>query len=84
MDATDVSALFASNTKVNRGTEAHTYHTSQAIVWGQQLKAVQGMLDFDYVCRRERPSVVASTYPLSGDHKQKFYFGHKEILIPGM
>ena len=23
------------------------------------------------------------TYPMTGDHKQKFYFGHKEILIPG-
>ncbi|MFH4978329.1 hypothetical protein AB6A40_005038 [Gnathostoma spinigerum] len=55
---------------------------TKAIVWGQQIKAVQGMLDFDFVCRRTSPSVVASTYPFSGDHKQKFYFGHKEILIP--
>lgn len=40
------------------------------------------MLDFDFVCGRVKPSVVASTYPFTGDHKQKFYFGHKEILIP--
>jgi ATP citrate (pro-S)-lyase len=40
------------------------------------------MLDFDYVCRRESPSVVASTYPFTGDNKQKFYFGQKEVLIP--
>ena len=58
--------------------EKHT----KAIVWGQQLKAIQGMLDFDYVCGREQPSVVASTYPYTGDNKQKYYFGQKEILLP--
>ncbi|KRY78666.1 ATP-citrate synthase [Trichinella pseudospiralis] len=55
---------------------------TRAIVWGMQVKAVQSMLDFDYVCQRQVPSVVAMTYPMTGDHKQKFYFGHKEILIP--
>ncbi|VDL75016.1 unnamed protein product [Nippostrongylus brasiliensis] len=55
---------------------------TKAIVWGQQQKAIQGMLDFDYVCRRAEPSVVASTYPFTGDNKQKYYFGHREILIP--
>lgn len=76
-----------------------------------QTRAVQGMLDFDYVCSREEPSVAAMVYPFtyvspflkslcqpfpavgvldpnsvlrsfSGDHKQKFYWGHKEILLP--
>lgn len=55
---------------------------TKAVVWGQQIKAVQGMMDFDFVCGREQPSVVASTYPFTGDHKQKYYFGHKEILVP--
>jgi len=55
---------------------------TKAIIWGQQTKAIQGMLDFDYVCSRAQPSVVASTYPFTGDHKQKFYFGQKEILVP--
>lgn len=55
---------------------------TKAIIWGQQQKAIQGMLDFDYVCRRETPSVVASTYPFTGDNKQKYYFGQKEILVP--
>ncbi|VDK47817.1 unnamed protein product [Anisakis simplex] len=69
MNAMDLyGSLFESDTK--------------AIIWGQQIKAVQGMLDFDFVCGRECPSVIASTYPFTGDHKQKFYFGHKEILIP--
>ncbi|CAF1086496.1 unnamed protein product [Didymodactylos carnosus] len=55
---------------------------TKAIVWGMQTKAVQGMLDFDHVCRRSLPSVVAMIYPFTGDHKQKFYWGHDEILIP--
>ncbi|PAV76376.1 hypothetical protein WR25_26051 isoform C [Diploscapter pachys] len=55
---------------------------TKAIIWGQQMKAIQGMLDFDYVCRRAEPSVVASTYPFTGDNKQKYYFGQKEILVP--
>ena len=43
----------------------------------------QGMLDFDNLCSREVPSVAAMVYPFSGNHKQKFYWGHKEIMIPG-
>lgn len=41
------------------------------------------MLDFDFVCRREEPSVACLVYPFTGDHKLKFYWGHKEVLIPG-
>jgi len=55
---------------------------TKAIVWGLQAKAVQGMLDFDFVCSRKFPSVAAMVYPFSADHKQKFYWGHKEIFIP--
>ncbi|UJR28597.1 hypothetical protein I4U23_009830 [Adineta vaga] len=57
-------------------------NTTKSIVWGMQTKAVQGMLDFDHVCRRTHPSVVAMIYPFTGDHKQKFYWGHEEILLP--
>jgi ATP citrate (pro-S)-lyase len=64
----DVRPLFTDKTK--------------SIVWGMQNKAVQGMLDFDHVCSRKEPSVVAMIYPFTGDHKQKFYWGHREILIP--
>uniref|UniRef100_A0A8P4JWC0 ATP-citrate synthase n=1 Tax=Dicentrarchus labrax TaxID=13489 RepID=A0A8P4JWC0_DICLA len=55
---------------------------TKAMVWGMQTRAVQGMLDFDYVCSRDGPSVAAMVYPFTGDHKQKFYWGHKEILLP--
>lgn len=54
---------------------------TKAIVWGMQQRAVQSMLDFDFVSSRKEPSVVAMVYPFSGDHKTKFYWGHKEILI---
>lgn len=57
-------------------------NTTRAIIWGMQTRAVQSMLDFDFVCRRSVPSVAAVVYPFVGDHKQKFYWGHKEILIP--
>ncbi|KAM0729494.1 ATP-citrate synthase [Formica fusca] len=55
---------------------------TRSIIWGMQTRAVQSMLDFDFVCRRCEPSVAAIVYPFTGDHKQKFYWGHKEVLIP--
>merc|ERR1712106_274836 len=57
--------------------------SSRAIIWGLQTRAVQGMMDFDYVCGREQPSVACMVYPMSpGDSKQNFYWGHKEVLVP--
>lgn len=38
---------------------------TQCIIWGMQQRAVQGMLDFDYVCSRCEPSVVAMIYPFT-------------------
>uniref|UniRef100_A0A8C1RT73 ATP-citrate synthase n=1 Tax=Cyprinus carpio TaxID=7962 RepID=A0A8C1RT73_CYPCA len=66
---------------VAKSTTLFSDHT-KSIVWGMQTRAVQGMLDFDYVCSRQEPSVAAMVYPFTGDHKQKFYWGHKEILLP--
>ncbi|XP_029427991.1 ATP-citrate synthase isoform X2 [Rhinatrema bivittatum] len=64
-----------------KATTLFSRHT-KGIVWGMQTRAVQGMLDFDYICSRDEPSVAAMVYPFTGDHKQKFYWGHKEILLP--
>ena len=64
------------------GTKPLFSPNTKAIVWGMQTRAVQSMLDFDFVCSRKEWSVVALVYPFTGDHKQKFYWGHKEILIP--
>jgi len=56
---------------------------TRAIIWGLQTRAVQGMMDFDFVCGRSEPSVAAMVYPMApGDSKQNFYWGHKEVLVP--
>uniref|UniRef100_A0A2I3RE47 ATP-citrate synthase n=1 Tax=Pan troglodytes TaxID=9598 RepID=A0A2I3RE47_PANTR len=43
-----------------KSTTLFSRHT-KAIVWGMQTRAVQGMLDFDYVCSRDEPSVAANS-----------------------
>lgn len=49
---------------VVKATTLFSMHT-KAIVWGMQTRAVQGMLDFDYICSREQPSVAAMIYPFT-------------------
>jgi ATP citrate (pro-S)-lyase len=56
--------------------------STEAIVYGMQPGAVQNMLDFDFICRREKRSVVAMVYTFSANHYRKFYWGSKEIMIP--
>eukprot|EP00092_Neocalanus_flemingeri_P022080 GFUD01023949.1.p1 GENE.GFUD01023949.1~~GFUD01023949.1.p1 ORF type:complete len:1085 (-),score=306.08 GFUD01023949.1:345-3599(-) len=71
------------NTTESSSTGSLFSKTTRAIIWGLQTKAVQGMMDFDYVCGREQPSVACMVYPMSpGDSKQNFYWGHKEVLVP--
>jgi len=54
---------------------------TKAIVFGYQQRAIQRMLDFDYICRRETPSVSIIVNPTrEGTHK--CFWGTKEILIP--
>lgn len=55
---------------------------TRSFVYGMQQRAVQGMLDYDYICKRSAPSVAALIYPFGGDHVMKFYWGTKEIMIP--
>ncbi|KAF9101560.1 citrate synthase [Mortierella sp. AM989] len=57
-----------------------TAHT-RSFIYGMQPRAVQGMLDFDFICKREVPSVAAMIYPFGGAHVQKFYWGTKETLL---
>ena len=56
--------------------------TTTSFVFGRQLKAIQGMLDFDYVCRRETPSVCAIIDPFGGSPRAAFYWGSKQVFIP--
>ncbi|KAL0958438.1 hypothetical protein HGRIS_000581 [Hohenbuehelia grisea] len=56
--------------------------STRSFVYGLQPRAIQGMLDFDYSCGRDTPSVAAMIYPFGGHHIQKFYWGTKETLLP--
>ncbi|MFE3845491.1 citrate/2-methylcitrate synthase [Thermoplasmatota archaeon] len=54
---------------------------TKAIVFGYQQRAIQRMLDFDYICRKDSPSVSIIVNPTrEGTHK--CFWGTKEILIP--
>ena len=55
---------------------------TKAFIYGMQPRAVQGMLDFDFLCKREEHSVACMIYPFGGHHVQKFYWGTKETLLP--
>jgi ATP citrate (pro-S)-lyase len=55
---------------------------TRCVVYGLQHRAVQGMLDFDYMCKREKPSVAGMIFPFSSNHYIKFYWGTDEILVP--
>ena len=54
---------------------------TKAFIYGSQTAAVQRMLDFDYMCRKDEPSVVAMITPERGGF-EKFFWGTKEIRIP--
>ncbi len=57
---------------------------TRAIIYGLQRNAIQRMLDFDFVCKRETPSVAAIIRPSQtgaiGYHK--VFWGGKEIVVP--
>ncbi|MEM1008190.1 MAG: ATP citrate synthase, partial [Myxococcota bacterium] len=52
-----------------------------ALIYGVQANAIQRMLDFDFACKREVPSVSAVINP-GRDGMHKVFWGTKEILIP--
>ena len=54
---------------------------TQAIVFGYQQDAIQRMLDFDYACRRPKPSVAAVVDPTQEGYHKSFW-GTSETLIP--
>ncbi|MDY0004670.1 MAG: citrate/2-methylcitrate synthase [Polyangia bacterium] len=53
---------------------------TKAFVYGNQLRAAQRMLDFDYMCRKDSPSVVGIITPEQGGF-EKFFWGTKEVVI---
>ena len=54
---------------------------TQAIVFGFQRRAIQRMLDFDYACERETPSIAVIVNPTRGGY-HKCFWGPKEIILP--
>lgn len=61
----------------------HNLFTSETRAFFYNLKPgpIQNMLDFDFLSRREKPSIAAIIHPgRKGFHKA--FFGSKEIIIP--
>jgi ATP citrate (pro-S)-lyase len=82
LNANDQIVRFETGTSHARPTYRPFDSTTRSFVYGLQPRAIQGMLDFDYSCGRETPSVAAMIYPFGGHHIQKFYWGTKETLLP--
>ncbi len=57
---------------------------TQAIIYGFQARAIQRMLDFDFVCKREKPSVAAVIRPTQAAAVayHKVFWGSNEIVVP--
>jgi succinyl-CoA synthetase alpha subunit/citrate synthase len=57
---------------------------TQAIIYGFQANAIQRMLDFDYICKREKPSVAGVIRPTqdAAVAYHKAFWGSKEIVVP--
>ncbi len=52
-------------------------------VYGDQRVAIQAMLDYDFVCSKEKPSVQCIIGPrLSDGGKHIYFWGKDELLIP--
>jgi ATP-citrate lyase alpha-subunit len=54
---------------------------TRAIIFGRQAIAAQGMLDFDFVSKREIPSIVCFVSPDKPGF-ERLFFGSKEMLFP--
>eukprot|EP01067_Filipodium_phascolosomae_P003033 Filipodium_phascolosomae@DN2537_c0_g1_i2.p1 len=71
------------NTAVDGPASAELFNVNTTcFVYGLQERATQEMLDYDHVCGRKNPSVVALIYEFSASHQRPFYFGSKEIFVP--
>lgn len=49
---------------------------------GNHPKIIQSILDFDYLCGKEKASVQAIIQSKSGKKFSKLFFGNKEVLLP--
>ena len=58
--------------------------STQAIIYGFQQRAIQRMIDFDFLCKRETHSVAAVIRPTQGAavSYHKAFWGSKEVVVP--
>ncbi|VVC03244.1 Succinate--CoA ligase [ADP-forming] subunit alpha [Candidatus Bilamarchaeum dharawalense] len=54
---------------------------TEAFIYNLKAAPIQRMLDFDFICKRSKPSVAAVIQP-GGDGYHKAFFGTSEVLIP--
>ncbi|KAJ1380588.1 Succinyl-CoA synthetase-like [Sesbania bispinosa] len=55
---------------------------TQALFYNYTQLPIQRMLDFDFLCGRETPSVAGIINPAGSEGFQKLFFGQEEITIP--
>ncbi|XP_028785301.1 ATP-citrate synthase beta chain protein 1-like [Neltuma alba] len=56
--------------------------STQALFYNYKQLPIQRMLDFDFLCGRETPSVAGIISPAGSEGFQKLFFGQQEIVVP--
>jgi len=54
---------------------------TKAFIYGMQQRAAQRMMDFDYLCKKESPSVAAFVTP-TGTGYYTLFWGTQEVRLP--
>ncbi|CAI7634084.1 unnamed protein product [Penicillium glandicola] len=81
--ANDNITRFAPPSRALSPTQHSLFHNkTRCFVYGMQPRAVQGMLDFDFICKRSTPSVAGIIYTFGGQFVSKMYWGTSETLLP--
>ncbi|CAN8104418.1 unnamed protein product [Discula destructiva] len=84
LSANDNIKRFAAPSRAMTPLPEHALFTNKTrcFVYGMQPRAVQGMLDFDFICKRATPSVAGIIYTFGGQFVSKMYWGTSETLLP--
>ncbi|KIW06991.1 ATP-citrate synthase subunit 1, variant [Verruconis gallopava] len=83
-DVNDNIRRFQAPSRMTSPPPEHTlfHNKTRCFVYGLQPRAVQGMLDFDFICKRKTPSVAGIIYTFGGQFVSKMYWGTSETLLP--
>ncbi|TRX92753.1 hypothetical protein FHL15_006427 [Xylaria flabelliformis] len=84
LSANDKITRFSAPSRPLSPLPAHALfnNKTRCFVYGLQNRAVQGMLDFDFICKRSTPSVAGIIYTFGGQFVSKMYWGTSETLLP--